>query len=78
MRDNVFRVVRHYDETDRYYGNVMGKLCFGYEENGQFNPAMECGEKALRHSPKDIWYISLSLSLSLSLSAVDWLTNFPF
>ena len=36
---------------------MMGKLCFGFEENCQFMQAEAAGTKALEHTPRDIWAI---------------------
>jgi hypothetical protein len=36
--------------------NIHGKLCFGYEECGQFAAAEKAGDVALDHTPNDIWY----------------------
>ena len=41
----------------RFYGNVYGKLCFGYEECGQYSEAEKAGSVALEHTPNDIWAI---------------------
>lgn len=57
LRDSVLRVIDHYPPYDRYYGNLHGKLCFGYEENNQFDLGFKAGTKALEHTPKDIWAI---------------------
>ena len=37
--------------------NIYGKLCFGYEECGQYKAAEEAGAVALDHTPNDIWAI---------------------
>lgn len=51
------RVASAYKKSDRFYGSVHGKLCFGYEEMNQFVEAEEAGQKALEHTPNDIWTI---------------------
>ena len=51
------KVVKEYPETHRYYGNVQGKLCFGYEECGQIELAEKAGAISLNHTPNDIWTI---------------------
>lgn len=35
----------------------MGRLAFGYEQNLQFDIAMKTCQKALDHTPKDIWAV---------------------
>ncbi len=57
LRDHVYSVVDEYRPNDRYYGNVLGKLCFGLQENLQFEAAERQGKKALEHTPKDVWAI---------------------
>ena len=37
--------------------NIMGKLCFGFEENCQYVQAEAAGMTALEHTPRDIWAI---------------------
>ena len=51
------KVVKEYPESHRYYGNVQGKLCFGYEECGQIELAEKAGAISLNHTPNDIWTI---------------------
>lgn len=51
------KVVKEYPQEHRYYGNVHGKLCFGYEECSQFKRAEKAGEISLNHTPNDIWTI---------------------
>ena len=51
------RAASAYKKSDRFYGSVHGKLCFGYEEMNQFAEAEEAGRKALEHTPNDIWTI---------------------
>ena len=43
--------------TCRFYGNVYGKLCFGYEESDQHEEAEKVGLIAIEHTPNDIWAI---------------------
>jgi len=57
IRDIPARVVKHFSQHDRFYGTVHGKLCFGFEENGQIAQAEREGEIALNHTPKDLWAI---------------------
>lgn len=57
LRNCAARVVDEYPKTDKFYGNVYGKLCFGYEECGQFDEAERAGSMALDHTPNDIWTI---------------------
>ena len=40
-----------------FFRNVHGKLCFGYEENRQFDLATKEGILALSRTPKDVWAI---------------------
>ena len=35
----------------------MGRLAFGYEQNLQFDLAMKTCQKALDHTPRDIWAV---------------------
>lgn len=49
------RVASTYQISDRFYGSVHGKLCFGYEEMYQYAEAEKAGQKALEHTPNDIW-----------------------
>ena len=51
------KVIHEYPETHRYYGNVQGKLCFGYEECGQLTLAEKAGNISIAHTPNDIWTI---------------------
>ena len=51
------RVVTEYNVSDRFYGSVFGKLCFGFEECNQFDEAEKAGAIALDHTPNDIWAI---------------------
>ena len=51
------KVVQEYPLTHRYYGNVQGKLCFGYEECGQIGLAKNAGDISITHTPNDIWTI---------------------
>ena len=51
------KVIQEYPKTHRYYGNVQGKLCFGYEECGQLGLAEKAGEISIAHTPNDIWTI---------------------
>jgi hypothetical protein len=51
------KVVNEYPQEHRYYGNVQGKLCFGYEECGQISLAEKAGEISISHTPNDIWTI---------------------
>ena len=51
------RVVTEYNVSDRFYGSVYGKLCFGFEECNQFAEAERTGAIALDHTPNDIWAI---------------------
>ena len=47
MRNIPARVVAEYSKSDRFYGTVNGKLCFGYEECNQFEEAERTGAIAL-------------------------------
>jgi len=40
-----------------YYSNLRSKLCFGYEENGQYDLAAQVGQECLSITPKDIWCV---------------------
>ena len=44
-------------ENGTTLSNVWGKVCFGFEENCQFVQAEAAGERALEHTPRDIWAI---------------------
>ena len=51
------KVVNEYPQEHRYYGNVQGRLCFGFEECGQISLAQKAGELSIAHTPNDIWTI---------------------
>ena len=51
------KVVNEYPQEHRYYGNVQGRLCFGFEECGQISLAEKAGEISIAHTPNDIWTI---------------------
>ena len=57
LRNIPARVVTEYSKSDRFYGTVNGKLCFGFEECNQFDEAERAGAIALDHTPNDIWAI---------------------
>lgn len=37
------------------YGNVLGMLAFGFEENGEYANAERCGREAVEICPDDLW-----------------------
>ena len=56
-RNVMGRVVSNFDKSDRFYGSVHGKLCFGYEEMYQYEEAGIAGLVAFDHTPNDIFTI---------------------
>ena len=56
-RNVMGRVVTNYEKSERFYGSIHGKLCFGYEEMYQYGEAEKAGQIALAHTPNDIFTI---------------------
>ncbi|CAE6844825.1 hypothetical protein R69658_06891 [Paraburkholderia aspalathi] len=50
-------VVDAWSDTLPGYGNVLGMLAFGYEENGEYAIAERYGRRAVEINPEDLWAV---------------------
>jgi tetratricopeptide (TPR) repeat protein len=50
-------VLNDWKEDIPNYGNVLGMLCFGLEENGHYAKAEGYGRKAVELNPDDLWSV---------------------
>jgi tetratricopeptide (TPR) repeat protein len=55
LRSMPAAVLPSWNETIAGYGNVLGMLAFGYEENGEYALAERNGRKAVEYNPNDLW-----------------------
>jgi tetratricopeptide (TPR) repeat protein len=55
MRDSVNRSVAVWQDTDPYYGYLLGMQSFGLEETGDYTGAEALGKQAIDINPRDIW-----------------------
>lgn len=55
MRDSVARSVAVWQDTDPYYGYLLGMQSFGLEESGDYAGAEALGKQAIDINPGDIW-----------------------
>lgn len=57
IRDSVSRYIRHWDSSVPNYSVVLGMYCFGLNENGNGERAMEYGRKAIDLNKNDLWAV---------------------
>jgi tetratricopeptide (TPR) repeat protein len=55
MRDSVSRSAAVWQDTDPYYGYLLGMQSFGLEESGDYAGAEALGKQAIDINPSDIW-----------------------
>ncbi len=57
LRDVPAGVMGEWDESLPGYGNVLGMLSFGMEENGDYGPAERLGRQAVEIDSDDLWAV---------------------
>ncbi|MEU6995370.1 tetratricopeptide repeat protein [Streptomyces sp. NPDC046465] len=57
LRDRVGGALSAWDESDPYYGPVLGMYAFGLQESGHYEKARDTGIEAVERRPRDVWAI---------------------
>ncbi len=57
IRDSVSRYIDRWDPSIPNYSNVLGMYCFGLNENGNGDKALEYGRKAIDLNKNDLWAV---------------------
>ena len=57
IRDSISRHFSHWDSSMPNYSNVLGMYCFGLNENGNSERALEYGRKAIDLNKDDLWAV---------------------
>ena len=55
LLDSVSQRLQYWDESDPYYGHLLGMQGFGLEESAEYREAEIVGRRACELNPEDIW-----------------------
>ena len=55
LRDRIARALPLWDQGRPGYHALLGMYAFGLEENGQYDAALQAGERAVELAPRDSW-----------------------